>query len=512
MNAEGEQARSGEGDPSARAEERRVAAWLFVSTLCVLLLIHNGGLSGLDGETFYQVAKSAVDHHRLDVGPGFNTTTGVGGHEYAKSNLGLPLLAAVFYALSAPVDWLAPGHSDLIRTALVGASMPLIIAAIVVAVFRLARTLGARPSAALIVGIGSVGGTYFLPYSKEFFAEPLSALGMVFGIERALANRPAAAGAGLAVAVLARAQTLLAFPVLLWVILRRCGVSGGVRASVPVGVGIFLTAAYNVARFGDPLESGYAHEGFTMPFLNGAHMLLLEPSKSLFLFAPVTVLVPWACVRLWRRDRPAFFLISWTLAMTFGVAALWHNPNGGWCWGPRLLLPGVAPAVAALGPWLDNRFNRALAIGLLILGFAVSAPAVAVSTQIQQLDVPPPAGGIWPPDLGLPRIGRQAELVPMTAAYTRTYLFERKDDGRNYLRYLTFWQIGLARVLGRPGLVIAMAASLVLVLVAMWAAGRCRLAYVELQRKVPGRLHERDETSPPAPDFSGRLPNVRRQR
>ena len=35
------------------------------------------------------------------------------------------------------------------------------------------------------------------------------------------------------------------------------------------------------ARFGNPLDFGYADEGFTMPFLGGAHMLLLEPSKSL---------------------------------------------------------------------------------------------------------------------------------------------------------------------------------------------------------------------------------------
>ena len=171
-----------------------------------------------------------------------------------------------------------------------------------------------------------------------------------------------------------------------------------------------------------------------------------------------------------------------------------HNPTG--------LVMGTSCASGGgrpCGGWaLADKRHRALAIGP-DPGFAVSAPAMAVSTQIQQLDVPPPAGGIWPPDLGLPRIGRQAELVPMIAAYTRTYLFERKDDGRNYLRYLTFWQIGLARVLGRPGVVIAMAASLVLVLVAMWAAGRCRLAYVELQRNVPGRPHERDETSPAAP-------------
>ena len=159
---------------------------------------------------------------------------------------------------------------------------------------------------------------------------------------------------------------------------------------------------------------------------------------------------------------------------------MWHNPNGGWCWGPRLLLPGLAPAVAALGPWLDKPLNRKLAIGLLILGFAVSAPAVAVSTQIQQMDVPPPAGGVWPPDLGLPRIGRQAELVPVTAAYTLTHLFDRKDDGRNYLRYLTFWQLGLARVLGPRGLLMASAASLVLFRMAMWSAARCRTAYVKV--------------------------------
>jgi hypothetical protein len=457
--------------------------WLFAATLCVLLLVHNGGLSGLDGETAFQAAQSVVDHKRLDVGSGFNTTTGIGGHQYAKSNIGLPLLAGVVYVLSAPVGWFAPAHSHLARTALVGASMTLIIAAIVVAVYGLARTLGARPSSALIVGIGAVGGTYLLPYSKEFFAEPLSALGLVIAIERALAGRPVAAGTGLAIAVLARAQSLLCLPALLFVIVRRCGVSGGVRAAGPVGVSILLTAVYNVARFGNPLYFGYQDEGFTMPFLRGAHMLLLDPSKSLILFVPVAVLFPAAFMRLWHQDRAALLLIGSTLAVTFGVAAVWHNPNGGWCWGPRLLLPGVPPAVAALGPWLDKARNRPLAIGLLILGFAVSAPAVAVSTQIQQLDVPPPAGGVWPPDAGLPTVGRQAELVPVTAAYTLNHLYERNEDGRNYLRYLTFWQLGLVRNFGPSGLLFATAASSVLSLVAVWAARRCRLAYGELQGK-----------------------------
>src|SRR5436309_542531 len=80
--------------------ERRLAIWLFVASACVMLLLHNGGLSGLDGETAYQTARSVVDHKRLDVGSGFNTTSGIGGRQYAKSNLGLPLLAGVVYIVS----------------------------------------------------------------------------------------------------------------------------------------------------------------------------------------------------------------------------------------------------------------------------------------------------------------------------------------------------------------------------------------------------------------------------
>jgi len=456
--------------------------WLFVATLCAQLLVHNGGLSGLDGQTYYQVARSAIDDQRLDVGEGFNSVPGVGGRQYAKSNFGLPLLAAIIYFATAPLSRITPAHSDFIRTALVGASMTMVISALVVAVYLLARRLGARASSALIVSIGAVAGTYVLPYSKEFFSEPLSALGIVVAIERALAARPLAAGTGLAVAVISRAQSLLFVPVVFLALVRRSGVISAMNAAWPVGISIVLTFAYNKARFGDPLEFGYPTEGFTMPFLRGAHMLLLEPSKSLLVFAPVAALVPWAFMRLWQQNRDALFLIGTTLAITFGLTALWHNPNGGWCWGPRLLIPGVMPAMAALGPWIEAPRNRKLAIALFVVGFAVSAPAVAVSTQIQQLDVPSPAGGVWPPDMGLPTVGRQAELVPVAAAYTVNHLYERRNDGRNYLRYLTFWQLGVARVFGRAGLAAALAASLVLIAIGVYAGARCRTACHELSR------------------------------
>ena len=282
-------------DNDASAPERRIMRWLFVATSCALLLVHNGGVSGLDGETMFRAAQMAVDHQRVDVGPGFNSLAGINAHQYSRANIGLPLLAGLVYLLMAPVTWLAPGYSDFIRTAAVGAIMPLLCAGIVVAVYQLSRSLGARVSAALIVAIGTVGGTYLLPYSKEFFAEPLAALGIVIAVERALVGRPLAAGGGLAIAVLARAQSLLLIPIVLSVVVYRRGVRGGITALGPLCVAIALTVAYNIARFGNPLYFGYQDLGFSTPYLRGVGILLLSP-KSLFLFAPVAVLLPWVFV------------------------------------------------------------------------------------------------------------------------------------------------------------------------------------------------------------------------
>jgi hypothetical protein len=80
----------------------------------------------------------------------------------------------------------------------------------------------------------------------------------------------------------------------------------------------------------------------------------------------------------------------------------------------------------------------------------------------------------------LPGIRSQAELVPPTAAYTVEHLFERREDGRNYLRYMAFWQVALARVFGPRGLLLAIAGSLGLIAFAAWAATQCRRAYLTL--------------------------------
>jgi hypothetical protein len=101
---------------------------------------------------------------------------------------------------------------------------------------------------------------------------------------------------------------------------------------------------------------------------------------------------------------------------------------------------------------------------LLAVGFLISAPTLIVSTQAQQLDTPQPAVG--------PGIVRQAELLGPIIRHTVQDLYEPDPDGRNYLRYLSVWQVGAARVFQRPGLLVSLAGTLTLVAAVLWSGRR----------------------------------------
>jgi hypothetical protein len=459
--------------PLARSE-RRLVAWLFVLTAAVLLLLQEGAITGYDGRVMYEVTRSIVERQSVTVPHEWSPVQGQGGQYYGKYGIGLSLVGACPYAAVYAIA-ANSGRADALGEAAVSATMPLVTAALISATYLLARRLGARVGSALLVAVGSVAGTFLLPYGKEFFSEPLAALGIVVAIERTLAGRPAAAGGGMAIAVLARPQSLAFAPVLLLTVLRRDGAKGLLRALVPISASLLVTLAYNLVRFGTPLSFGYGQEGFTTPFIRGAAGLLLDPVKSVLLFAPVVLLVPFALAKLWRTERDAFTLVTTNLAITFVLTATWHSWMGGWSWGPRLLIPGLVPAVAAIGSWLEARASRAVAVVLLTVGFIVSAPTLVVSTQAQQLDTPQPSIG--------PGIVRQAELVGPTARHSARHLYDPDPDGRNYLRYLSLWQVGSARVFKRPGLMLAAVGTIALLGTVMWSGRH----FARCLRQVAGR-------------------------
>jgi hypothetical protein len=465
---------NGDG-PERRARDKQIQLWLFVLTGGFFLIFQQGVVTGYDGGTMYEVTRSIVDRGTFAISGEWNTLPGPDGRDYGRYGLGLSLLATVPYVLTRPLTE-ATGN-DLISSASVASLNPLISAALIVALYRLSRRLGGAVGPSMIVAIGGVAGTFMLPYSKDFFSEPLTALFIVLAIERALAWRPGTAGAALGLGVLTRPQTMLMAPVLVSVVWRRDGWTMALRAMIGLLPGVLLALAYNVVRFGDPLSFGYQDVGFTTPFLVGARGLLFEPTKSVLLFAPVIVLVPSALWDLWRRDRSAFFLITSNLMITFVLTATWFSWHGGWSWGPRLLLPGLIPCFAAIGPWLSTTRRVRMTLVLLALGALVSLPAFIVSPEAIAAPTPPPETHFFDTQpLASPSVLDQFRRVPSAVRYSIQHPYEDRQDGLNRLRTLSLWQLGTMRALGRAGLYASVAGTVLLLGVCLFAAGRLRQA------------------------------------
>jgi hypothetical protein len=481
--------------------ERRLVAWLFVLVTAASLVVQEGAVTGYDGQTMYEVTRSMVERGTFAIDEEFNTLPGPDGREYSRYGLGLSLVAAIPYVASRQLTF-SSRHSNHILEAAVSSVMAFITATLIVALYLLARRLGAELGAALLVAVGAVAGTFVLPYSKEFFSEPLTALCLVVTIERLVAGRSAAAGLAVGAAVLVRPQTLLFTPIVMLVAWFQNGFRASLRTGAGAAVGILATFAYNVARFGHPLRFGYEDVGFTTPLLTGMGGLLFEPTKSLLVFAPITVLLPFALWRLWHCNRAAFVLLASNFGIAFVAIAMWFAWHGGWCWGPRLMIPGLVPAIAAIGPWLVGATRRRTAAVLFAIGFAISLPALIVPTQAQQLNRPRVpaavlrAGHFLPTQpLASPSPWRQLQLVAPTVRYSLEHRYKGLEDGRNYLRYLSLWQLGLTRRLQRTGLVVSMTITPLLLFVALVSGGRVRAASRDILRANGGSIAERTHTS-----------------
>jgi hypothetical protein len=458
--------------PSRRQDER-LMVWLGVVMAAALLLLSSGTITGADGPAVYEVAKSIVEEHDLTI-PAPLGFRGVDDRLYDVHGLGLALISTLPYAAVRPVAS-RTSNPDLMTRAAVASTMPLVAALVVVAMFALSRTLGSDRKAALLVAVGAVVATYLFPYSKDFYSEPLATLFVVVSIQQTLAGKPVGAGLALAGAGITRPQTIALIPVVLWFVWRDQGVRALVQTGTLAASGVVIEAWYNFARFGDvlrinPLQGGLDFGG---EWLEGASGLLFLPAKSVFLFAPVALLLASGSATLWSRSRAGFWLLTWNLVLTFAIAAAWPAWDGGYVWGPRLLIPGLIPALASLAPWLSEggRGRWHVMIGLLALGFMVNLPGVLVSTRAQLVE---------PTSIHGPTIIRQSELIGPAFQFTKAHLFEHFSRPE---RYVDFWQSLVARSAGKGGLALAGLFSALLLAVFWWALGRFRSVWVRIDQE-----------------------------
>lgn len=374
---------------------RRVAGWLFAGLALVYVAITGGHVYEPDGVVMARTSESIVERGSLaieDPGypPGF-LIEGLAGKKYGKYGVGLPIAAVPFHLLGRAMAAVAPEGAErafvgprflwydasererAFRFAGVALTNGVVVAAACALLYLLVLELGyaARTAlgVALVVGLASP----LLVYTKTFFTEPLATLGLTllaWGMAR-WRNRPdvrnaALAGLGLGIAVLTKTAHLVLLPVIVaaaWIAARDRAPTrsrGGWTTHVLAAVGalalvLALLAVLNVARFGSPFETGYGREvGFwSSPWLEGLLGQLIGPGRGLLVYFPAVLLAAAGTPALLRR-APWVALLGWGGLLTFlGVYCRWHAWEGGWCWGPRFLVPVLPLLAVPLAAWWE---------------------------------------------------------------------------------------------------------------------------------------------------------------
>jgi hypothetical protein len=337
---------------------------------------------------------------------------GVDGEPHTPYPPGHPLFAAPWYAFGRYVLERLPGVpagiSPLVLQASVCFSSAFFSAAIVAMLFLIFRKLAldARRAflSACIVGVA----TPVFSYSSWFFSEPLTAALLVAAAYFVFARHPrelvptpsAAIGGtllGLAVFVRpAHALAAMVFFVALLVRDRIKGITPGLLLGLCSAAGLAALLMYNFHVYGNALEFGYpvVAEGgkrlnsFETPIFTGLFGFLLSPGKSIFVFAPPVILALFGLSRLWRKDRGLAVVAAGALPVYLVFYARYSQWEGGYCVGPRYMVPALVLLCIALTPAMADLSKRTRVAAILLTALGAMVQMVSMATSFMESQVP----------------------------------------------------------------------------------------------------------------------------
>jgi hypothetical protein len=390
-----------------------------------------GHIFTVDSYLNYLVTGSVGERGKLEIPRFMMTVEGTGGRHFSKLGTGLSIASVPLFWLGSALENIAPGapvfraYSDefaiphgtgeiiarpqnLIRVSEEdGAKLfftlltnALVAAALCLIFWLLLRDFGLPETGALWGTALLAFATPLWVYSRDFFTDPLFALSLVGsfyllhpggrdGTDDGGGKRIALAGLLSSLGILARASFIPLVGIFAaYLVLasgeRTRGFHYAGRYLIFCVPGLAVFGVLNAVRFGSPFLTGYHtafDKGFSVSLLKGLAWNLGSPYRSLFLYAPATLLVFLSAVTFARKYRKQFWLIAAITAYVFIIYSKWWAWHGGWCWGPRflvpviplLLLPGLA-SIPTRGRWL-----LAVTVLLGIAGFIVQLGGVLIN-------------------------------------------------------------------------------------------------------------------------------------
>lgn len=363
---------------------------LFCFLLALYVLTSSGHLYLGDAWSMVRTAQSVVTRGELAIAfdDSFGGKFGPDGRFYSKYPPGVLAHMLVPAAIGDRLERLATTPDA--RKVLMGLPASFVNALFAALTgtlfFGVALRLGYAPRPAALATLALACGTIVWPYSKHDAFEIQMTAPLLLALYVLVGDSPRAgllAGLAIGWAMLAKPVAVLAVPGLAWVAWRRRP-SPAQLAQLAAGpaLALALTLAYNAARFGSPLETGYSAEvqAYAIPFLMGLYGLLLSAGKGVLWYSPALSFAAAGARRFGQRHPEVHAMAAGTFALHVLFYAIQQNWDGDWCWGPRYLVPCVPFLMLLALPLFEEppRGWRLLALGA-IGGLAVGVQLLGLA-------------------------------------------------------------------------------------------------------------------------------------
>lgn len=375
----------------------------FILTVLIGLIFFSTSTSYIisDSESMLNLSVSIYELGNISSAIRVNMMTGETIFEYSKYGIGLSVFLTPFLFIN---DILHSVFSNVNSNTVLALPNLLISALLAQALYLITTSMGYCHRKGLAVSLLAIFSTFIYPYINIIYSEPLQALlitcAFLFLLKalRTDERRGAyifmmIAGAFLGYGVLTKAAIVTLVPIyyaylLLGVIRRKRLEEKGSLSLIPalvsftsiLAVFAIVIIKLNQYRFGSIFEFGYEGEArmFVNPLFHGIFNLLVNPNKGLILFAPLTIIVPYAIWRFSKVYKLEATVIAALFLINMVIYAKWWAWEGAESWGPRFLLPLVPLMFVPLAEIMKRRALIIIIAILAVAGFTVNLLGVVV--------------------------------------------------------------------------------------------------------------------------------------
>ncbi len=367
-----------------------LAAWLFFTAF------HPGRPLTVDGKVTLDTVR-AMARGGLAVPKALVTREGRNGEHYSLYGPLLPLVSLPGYRVGCLFDPEPPGPGEERMgwgDCFALASNQWISAGITTLLYVVALRFGASGRSALALAALASVSTMVLPYSRDYFTQPLAALMLLAAFLALMAHDRHggrmllfAASTAMGLVLLARLDMAATLPGFLWAgrgVQRARQERGGGLPRIelalllaPLLACVLGLLVFDWMRWGGLFSAPYGTQRFDTPLIDSLPRLLFSGDLSVFLHNPLLIASALGMTFTWKSERHVWVGILLADLGYLYIVGKYNDYHGGLCPGPRYLLAliplSLVPLAAALARWDLSRPSRF--VGLLVL----AAPGVLLN-------------------------------------------------------------------------------------------------------------------------------------